>query len=82
MLIYSYTQSNVTYHYSTSNTFSQISTDTNLIQELTDQYFYSNELVQTEITAVLSITQQCNTPESDVGLSAVYSSGRYMIVIT
>ena len=77
MLIYSYTQNNITYHYSTTNTFSRISTDTDFTQQLTEQTFYSTELVQTDITTLLSITQQCSTLISGVGLSAMYSSGIY-----
>ena len=62
--------------------FSQISTDTDFTQQLTEQTFYSTELVQTDITTLLTITQQCSTLISGVGLSAMYSSGKYLLIIT
>ena len=74
-LVYSYTHNNVTHPYDETYTFSQTSTDTDYSLALTDRDNYSIELVRTDITALLSITEQCDAPYSGVRVVAVYNTG-------
>ena len=48
---------------------------------LTQQPFYSSNLVQIELSALISIVEQCVAPFSDIAIYSVYTTGMYVLMI-